>query len=279
MLKTFVMSDEEFQLMNEFLSEHMGMIFPEHKREILESRLQARLVELGFKHFMEYYVLLSYNANGEIRQLARHITNNETYFFREDYQIKALFEHGLDRLKEQNKDSRRFEFLSAGCSSGEEPYTLNIQFRENQFRCWGYEADIDAFDIDMDRLQIARKAEYGKNSLREVQEEQVQRYFLKSSSDPDKYVLKPNYRQGVRFVEGNILETSTYRLRTAYDLILCRNVLIYFSEASLHRAIMNFASCLRKGGYLFLGHSESIIGLTDAFEPVRLGNCIVYVKK
>ncbi len=268
------MSREEYEVLNEFITEQFGLHFPEHKKEILEARLSRRLEMLGLSSYMDYYLALQYNPNGELAALARAITNNETYFFRETHQLEALFESGLKMLEETSCGGQWLRLLSAGCSSGEEPYTLNMYARENQYRMLGTNVAIDAFDLEKDKIAIAEKGVYGLSSLRCANEEQFSRYFQRSS--PGQFALRSLYRSGVEFFTGNLLNVMTFYRNAPYDAVFCRNVLIYFSEPSLRKAISNFAQVLRPGGLLFLGHSESIIGVTPAFEAVRLGNCIAY---
>ncbi len=271
-----VMSPEEYELLNEYLSAHFGLSFPDHKKEILESRLAPRLRELKLTRFTDYYILLQYSTNGtsEIRNLARLVTNNETYFFRETHQFDALFSHALDELKARATEPEVLRVLVAGCSSGEEPYTFNIFAKENQFRMWGHRLEIQAFDLDADRVEQARQAEYGPSSMRSLDETQTAKYF--TTPAPQRYALKPMFRTGIEFSVGNILQLETYFHGQCFDAVFCRNVLIYFAELALHQAIAHFAQCLRPGGLLFLGHSESIIGVSKYFEPIRLGDTIVY---
>jgi len=276
MNSNLALNDEEYFLFNDFLMDHFGICFKNSKKEILESRMIPRLNELGFHQFMDYYHYLQFNNNGELNRLARLVTNNETYFFREDHQFTALFDHGLEAIKERNRESAVINTLCAGCSSGEEPYTLNMFAAENRNRMWGYTFQIHAFDIDTARLDMARKAQYGSYSLRTLPTNLVQRYFnrVNDSSDP-RFEVKPMYRQGITFAQGNIIDSVSY-LSAPFDVIFCRNVLIYFSEKALHKAIDHFASALKPGGLLFLGHSESIIGISQKFQPIKLGNCLAY---
>jgi len=271
-----IMTQEEFQLFNEILDSHFGLCFPESKKEILGSRLKPRLDTLKMRHYMDYYFTLQYNSNGseEISHLARLVTNNESYFFRETHQFEALFNHALDDIKKTCALPGAIRILCAGCSTGEEAYTLNIYAKENLYQMWGYAVEISAFDIDTDALQTAKEAAYGSNSFRFTDSEKLDRYFKKQNES--KHSVKENFRTGINFDQGNILKLETYKKLIPYDALFCRNVLIYFSEVSLHKAIDNFAQCLRPGGLLFLGHSESIIGISDKFESIRLGNCIVY---
>jgi chemotaxis protein methyltransferase CheR len=266
------MTQQEYELLNDFVGEKFGLNFPDHKREILEGKLRSRLSALRLQNYFDYYVHLQYDGTAELRNLAQVVTNNETYFFRETGQFSAFFEHALPQLRESKVESS-IRILCAGCSSGEEPYTVNIFAKENQFRMWGTSIQIDAFDIDESRLAIARRAVYGPSSFRMVDSEKIERYFTPSEGG---HAVKPMYRTNVDFREGNILARDTYRLPSSYDAIFCRNVLIYFSEATLRKAIDNFYLALKPGGFLFLGHSESIIGLTDRFQPVRLGDTVAY---
>ncbi len=268
------MSLEELALFNELFASRFGLHFPEHKREILANRLLPRLRANRLTRFSDYYLLLQYDLAPEQEVLISAITNNETYFFRETLQFEALQGDLLESLRASSPRAGQLRFLSAGCSSGEEPYTLNIFARRQSF---GRSADwlhIDAIDIDRERIDMARRAIYGPGALRALNEEQIQRHF--EPIDDQHFALRPAFRQGVRFAEANLLDLSTYRLAAGYDALFCRNVLIYFSEPALKTVIEHFALAVRPGGYLFLGHSESIIGLTKAFQAQRLGQCIAY---
>ena len=270
------MTTEEYHLFNELLSDNYGLFFPESKKCYLESRLKPRLETLRLRKYMDYYFLLQFNANGtnELENLARLVTNNESYFFRETHQFESMFIHAMNDIKKTCTSTDVIRVLIAGCSTGEEPYTLNIFAKENQYRFWGYSLEIDAFDIDTDALQIAKGAEYTERSLRFMDEESINKYFKKNSQK--RYLLKDMYRQGITFNWGNILKIDTYHRSFLYDVVFCRNVIIYFAESALRKAIENFAHCLRPGGYLFLGHSESIIGVSKSFEAIRMGNSIIY---
>lgn len=267
-----VLSTEELALFNEFFSSHFGLYFSEHKREILESRLLPRLRANRVQRFIDYYLLLQYDLERELDSLTQAITNNESYFFRETGQFEVLDRDLLYEL-ESHGISRQLRFLSAGCSSGEEPYTLNIYLREISGHIPA-DLRIDAFDLDQERLALARRGLYRSSSLRALDESQIGRYF--TAIDARNYELRGPYRRGVRFSFGNILDVTTFPPGVKYDVIFCRNVLIYFSETALKTAIDNFAKVIRHDGLLFLGHSESIIGLSKAFQAERLGQCIVY---
>ena len=268
-------TDEEFYLLNELIEENFGLSFPDHKRVVLAGRLRPRILALHLTSFKEYYLRLHSNVEGEMDVLAVLATNNETYLFREQNHFDALLHEGIPALRQDLAVRGTLRILCAGCSSGEEPYTINFYLRDAG-RHLGLEPSIDAFDIDSQRLAMARNASYRARSLREMTEDQVRRYL--EPSDEGRFDVKLAYRDGVRFSAGNIVDVSTYQGPLAYDVLFCRNVLIYFSEAALNRAIESFASVLRPGGLLFLGHSESIIGRSRRFESVRLGRSVVYRK-
>ncbi len=267
------LTTEELALFNELFANNFGIHFPEHKLEILESRLLPRLRANGVQRFMDYYLLLQYDLARELEPLTRAVTNNESYFFRETAQFEALGGTQLDELCQGGPRPGQLSFLCAGCSSGEEPYTLNIFVRGFPASLAGA-LTIEGIDIDSERLEMARRAIYRPTSLRALTPEQTSRYFIRHETDG--FELRETFRRGVQFHYGNILDSDSFPGHGHFDAVFCRNVLIYFSEPALKAAVENFARVVRPGGMLFLGHSESIIGLTTAFQAERIGSCIAY---
>ncbi|HEX2223254.1 MAG TPA: protein-glutamate O-methyltransferase CheR [Thermoanaerobaculia bacterium] len=282
------MSREEHRLLGDLIGARFGISFPPHKRRALEAKLRPRLETLGLPGFQEYYRLLrsspdlaggpsapnALNADTEWVHLAEQVTNNETFFFRETQQFTALFDEGLETLRPATALPGVLRLLCAGCSSGEEPYTLSIFASQSFVRLAGTVVAIDAFDIDPSRVEMARRAEYGPGALRTATPEQLERYFLPLPEG--RWALRSSFRSGVRFTRANILDLETFRGSLSYDAVFCRNVLIYFSEEAIRRAVDHFATVLRPGGLLFLGASESIIGLSDCFETVRFTGTLGY---
>lgn len=265
------MSSEELALFNELISQRFGIHFPEHKREILETRLIPRLQANHVRRFIDYYLLLQFDLDREMGPLTQAITNNESYFFRETQQFEALDLAMLDEL-EAGGVQGKLRFLSAGCSSGEEPYSLNIFLRE-PIRGSRRDLHIDACDLDLSHLDKARRGVYRPNSLRALSPRQTRLYF--SSLDDGTFELRPRFRHGIEFHHGNLLDPDLLIPRR-YDVVFCRNVLIYFTDRAMLKAIDNFAQKVRLGGLLFLGHSESIIGLHPKFQAERIGQSIAY---
>lgn len=270
------LTQEVYLLLNELIADRYGIEFPEHRKEILEARLRPRVETLRLPGFWDYYLHVQADNNGERQRLAELVTNNETFFFRETRQLECFLTEAAPRLKPAGGTLR---VLCAGCSSGEEPYTLRILSRQGaagQGAPGSVPLAIDAFDIDAGRIATARRAEYGHNSLRQLSPEQLETYFQKTGGE--RWTLRPEHRTDIRFAWGNLVEPSTFAGGGLYDAVFCRNVLIYFSAAALLRAVASFADVLRPGGLLFLGASESIIGLSDRFETVRLPATIAYRK-
>jgi chemotaxis protein methyltransferase CheR len=269
------MTLEEFLLLDELIAGEIGISFPEHQRELLAARLRPRLQALHLRHFHDYYLQLQCDLGGERARLAELIANHETYFFREMKQIEALFAHALAGLRTAAAPAA-LRLLCAGCSSGEEPYTLAICARQHRCGLAGTSLRIDAFDADASRLDMARRALYGPGSLRATSDELRQRCFTPRGAES--WELNQAHRRGPRFFQGNIIDLHSFTADGPYDVVFCRNVLIYFSEAALRQAVDHFATVLRPGGLLFVGTCESIIGLSSRLETVRLGPAIAYRK-
>ena len=270
------MTAEEHLLLNEVIERQFGLSFAPAKKEFLESRLRPRLASLHLRRFIDYYLLLQYDLNGELEHLARLITNNETYFFREVYQFEGLFTDGLAELRKTGAASGangELRMLCAGCSSGEEPYTLNIYAREASARAplrWS----THAFDIDVDRLRMAKEAVYGVGSMRSTTEEQKAQYF--SAFAADRWQLRRSFREGVEFHYGNILDVGSFQKTQPYDVVFCRNVLIYFGPSLRDRVLGVLQMGLRRGGFLCLGANESLPATFGGVFSTFAGNERIY---
>ena len=271
-------TDYEFRLFQDYIHDYCGIFFDDAKAETLMSRLTFRMKLLGIDAFMEYYNYLRFNprAAEEAADLIPHLTNNETYFFRELSQLGFL----VERLKEKAAGFRqgggKLRILSCGCSSGEEAYTLSILLDEAGVYdcCRGIE--IIGLDIDRKVVDKARLGEYTGYSLRATDNPRIDKYFSHSG---DKYVLKDSVKERVRFRLGNLLDPETYSGFDGLDAVICRNVFIYFSDSAIRRIVESFHGCLSDTGYLLLGHSESLTRITDIFYPKRHPGVIVYSKK
>jgi chemotaxis protein methyltransferase CheR len=273
------LSEEEFRLLRDFVHERFGLYFDEAQRSSLRSRLAPRLALLGLLSFEDYYRYLRFAPERaeEQQRMVSHLTNNETYFFREQPQLNVFASHVLREIKERRSRSgeRRVHVLSAGCSTGEEPFTLAmILFDSGQF-FWGWDVKVTGLDVDEAALEKARRGLYHQNSLRTVTAPMLERHFLHEGP-----AVRPrdSVRKTVEFRAGNLLDPASYDGLSSLDAIFCRNVLIYFSDAAVQRAVSLFHERLAPGGYLFLGHAESLARVASAFRPIRFQGAIVYQK-
>jgi len=266
--------EAEWRLLTGLIESRFGLCFPGIRREILESRLRDRLQELHLESYHEYYRYLRAHPQreAEFGQLACRITNNETYFFREAHHFEVLTREIVPPLLPQLR-SRPLRLLSAGCSSGEEAYSLAITLQNAALDRAGVTWEIDACDVNAERIARARAGIYEESALRACDPETRARYFTQAGG---RYRLNDRHRAGVRFLEVNLAAPGAPLLAGTYDAILCRNLLIYFSHEAFDGLIRQFAGWLRPGGYLLLGHAESLIDRGTEFEPVCLPDAVVY---
>ena len=263
----------------EHLPERFGLFFDESHRASLRARLAPRLALLGLPSFEDYYRHLRFapERGEEQQRMVSHLTNNETYFFREQPQLNVFATHVLRSIKERRSRTgeRRIHVLSAGCSTGEEPLTLAmILFDSGQF-FWGWDVQVTGLDVDEAALDKARRGLYHQNSLRAVTPPLLERHFAAEGAGVR---VRDSVRKAVSFRAGNLLDPQSYDGLAPLDALFCRNVLIYFSDASVQRAVSLFQEALAPGGYLFLGHAESLARVTSAFLPIRFQGAIVYQK-
>jgi chemotaxis protein methyltransferase CheR len=270
------LSDEEWKLLSDLFTAHFGLIFPPARRDMLEFRLRARVQALHLASFGEYYRYLARHPDrdAELRELPRVITNSETYFFREAHQFEILTDHVVPQLS--RPPGRPLRVLSAGCSSGDEVYSIVISLQNAGIGRLGTAAwKVDACDLNPVRVLQAQEGVYDAAALRACDEAMRKLYFEEKDG---RYVLRPRHREGARFFEANLIGAEPDLPNAPYDVIFCRNVLIYFSDEAFDQAISRFNGWLMPGGYLFLGHAESLIGRRDDFRPVRTGSSIIYQK-
>jgi chemotaxis protein methyltransferase CheR len=267
-------SEEEFRKVSEFLYRRTGMVFAESKRYYAHRRIADRMAALGLSNFSAYFHHLRADSNGEVEQFINAFTVNETYFYREDHQLRCMT---VDLLRERATVKPRgepYRIWSVPCSSGEEPYSLAMWLLENWPEVDTHEIEIVGSDIDTDCLEAARAGEYGARALMRLSPSLVKKYFEPSGAD--RWRLVSDLRDSVQFTAVNLVEPGETAAQGTFDIIFCRNVLIYFDDASRRIASENLYESLAPGGFICLGHTESMSRISPLFEVRRFADAIVY---
>jgi len=272
------MDDGVFAKLRDMVYELTGLYFDERKKYFFNRRVEQRIEAVGATSALDYYQMIRYgNDADELRELAEALTTNETYFFREYPQLKSFAEDILPEVLEQKqrRGDRVLRLWSAGCSTGEEPYTLAIILREmiEDFSRW--DVSLTATDLSREALRCAKRGVYSERSVKDVPTVYFHRYFQPLNGG---WRLDPSIMAMVRFQYANLLDVSVVQSLSDLDFIFCRNVLIYFDDASRRRVVASFYDALRPGGFIFLGHSESVSRITSAFRLIRRGDTLAYVK-
>jgi len=272
------MSHEEFRLLRDFVYQYCGLHFKEESKYLLEKRLGRRLQQLRLKTFRDYYFQLRYSPQKEqeLTELLNLITTNETYFFREDFQLKAFVEEILPEIRQRKLagSDRRLRIWSAGCSTGEEPYTVAMLLLE--MGIWdGWQVDIVGTDICQRVLHAARQGVYGESAFRSTKEIYRQRYFC---PEEGLYRVSDRVKELVTISHLNLLDQARVSFLGHFDIVFCRNVIIYFDQVAKRRVIESFHQRLHPEGFLLLGHSESLMNLSNAFQLRHLNHDMVYQK-
>lgn len=271
------LNDEEFRLFGEWLVEEYGLRFYPDKRDILRARLEPRRVELGFDTFEQLYFHLKFHPEREQerQRLLPHLTNNESYFFRERSQLDMLREEVLPQLRDRLRQAgeREIRIMSAGCAAGEEAYTLAIVTQQTGLFAAPWRVRVTGIDLDPRALERAACGEYTNHAFRGVADEVRERYFRRAD---DTWAIDPAIRSAVEFRRANLVSRSWVPDLAPQHVVFCRNVLIYFDDESITRAAGAFYDVLAPGGYLFLGHAETLSRIPNRFQVVRRPGAIFY---
>ena len=272
---------KDFASIRDEVYRKLGLYFEDTKVYFIQKRLEKRMEVLSMDSFADYAFLLRYgDADGrEMQALANLITTNETYMFREFDQLQAFADHCLPMILKplEAANDRRLRIWSAGCSSGEEPYTLAVILREVMHDCQAWDIKIKATDVDQVRLEMARRAVYDERSVKEIPSEYFDRHVTRLPAGY--FGIKPETAKLVEIEHLNLNDRMAMRSMRQFDFIFCRNVLIYFDDASRKAVVDHFYNALKPGGFIFLGHSESVGRISTAFKLLRVGQNLVYRKE
>ncbi|MBU1230798.1 MAG: protein-glutamate O-methyltransferase [Proteobacteria bacterium] len=263
------MDDRIFERFSLFIKNELGIKMPSSKKTLLEARLQKRLRELCMTSHEEYceYLFSPQGMERELANLVDVVTTNTTDFFREPKHFELLSGTVLPELLSRRGASNHVNIWSAGCSSGEEPYTLSMVLSEYSRLNAGFSFSILASDISNKVLGMAARAIYPEAKIEPIPLELRKRYLLRSKDRTRQVVrIAPEVRNHIRFRRLNFMEDFSFD--NQLDIIFCRNVVIYFDRQTQEMLFSRFCRKLSPGGYLFIGHSESLAGMDLPLEPV-----------
>ncbi len=269
-------SREDFYRFREFFYRKTGIWFDDTKRYFVDKRLVERIVATNSDNFRNYFVMLRFQKSGEeLQELINSMTVNETYFFREEYQLKCMINSILPEIVKEKRDSSPIRIWSIPSSSGEEPYSIAIYLLEYWTGIDQWDVEIISSDIDTNILMSAQRGVYSQRSVQHLPPHILAKYF---KSTDEGYEICDDLKDVVEFTRVNLidpLETRSYR---NFDIIFCRNLLIYFDERSRRIAAENLYDAMKAGGYILLGHTESISRISSLFKVCKFPEAIVYKK-
>ena len=270
-------TEEEFQKFRDFFYRKTGIHFEENKRYFVDKRLIDRILATNNTSFRNYFVMLRFETSGkELQQLINIMTVNETYFFREEYQFTCLVNSVLNEIVTRKRPSEPIRIWSLPSSSGEEPYSLAIYLLEYWPKVDDYNIELIASDIDTTMLEKARQGRYDQRSIAHLPPPLLRKYF--TALYDGSYQINDDLRQSVDFTQVNLSDLAQMRAYRDFDVVFCRNLLIYFDDTSRRIAAETLFNALRPGGFICLGHSESMSRITPLFKVRKFPEAIVYQK-
>ncbi|MBZ0070727.1 MAG: protein-glutamate O-methyltransferase [Gammaproteobacteria bacterium] len=264
--REFHFTDQNFELLRRIAFEHTGIVLGENKRQMMYGRLARRIRQLGLDSFDAYCARLEQDADSELGELINAITTNLTSFFRENHHFEHLARAALPEVMAANAATRRLRIWSAGCSTGEEAYSIAMTLAETA-NLSGWDARILATDIDTNVVATADTGIYAADRVQGMDPKRVKRWFERGTGETAGRlrVTRP-LRERIAFRPLNLL--GSWPLRGPFDIIFCRNVVIYFDKETQRKLFARYADILAPHGYLYIGHSETLFKISDRFRPV-----------
>jgi len=269
--REFAFSEADFQFIREMVREHIGIKIPPAKKDMVYSRLVRRLRQLKLESFDSYCQLLRQSPGEELVEFTNALTTNLTSFFREGHHFAYLAESVIPELMRRNAAQRRLRIWSAGCSTGEEPYSIAMVLRESMPEIDRWDVRVLATDLDSNVIETGKQGIYREERISALPARRRQRWFLRGRGERQGLVrVRPEVRELVHFRQLNLLRE--WPMRGLFDVIFCRNVVIYFDKPTQSRLFARFAEHMPEESHLFVGHSESLFKVTDKFR--LLGNTV-----
>ena len=265
--REFQFSDKDFDRVRGYVRSHTGINLSDEKRELVYGRLSRRLRQLGINSFAGYCDLLESGDETELENFTNAITTNLTSFFRENHHFEYLRDTALPEIMQRNAGTRRIRIWSAGCSSGEEPYSIAMTVAETVPAVAGWDLKILATDLDSNMVATAAAGIYTASRIEGIDARRRKRWFLRGKGrNADKVRVSPELRRLITFKRLNLMQE--WPMRGPMDLIFCRNVIIYFDKPTQAVLMDRYADMLRPDSHLFVGHSESLFKVTERFKLV-----------
>lgn len=272
-------TDTEYGQIRDYFYKRCGIYFDDSKRYFVDKRVISRINATGLANFRSYFSFLRFEPEQkELQHLVNLMTVNETYFFREEYQLRAMVHGALQDVVKDKSPGDTLRIWSLPCSTGEEPYSIALYLLEYWPALAHYDVEIIGSDIDTRVLQKARRGEYSARSVKNLPKHIRQKYFDMDTSR-DTYQLKQELRECVGFAKVNLNDDQSMQSFGKFDLIFCRNLLIYFDDLSRRQAAERLFDALNPGGILFLGHSESMSKMSSLFKVRRYHETTGYKKE
>jgi chemotaxis protein methyltransferase CheR len=268
------LSDDLFDKFVKLIYKKAGLHYEYIKKYFVQKRIEKRAELLGMESLNDYFMLLKFSdGTSEFDNLINDLTVNETYFFRDFPQLRNFAEDVLPEALKAKENRKKIKIWCAACSSGEEPYTLSIILLEMLEKPEEWEIQILASDINTEVLQSAKIGLYESRSVKDVPPEYLEKYFIKRL---DKYLISSKVRKPITFKQINLMDECEFSNINNCDFIFCRNCLIYFDDVSRKSVLSNFYESLIPGGFVFLGHSESVGRISSAYKVQKIGDTIAY---
>lgn len=273
-----VIRDEDFLVFREYFYRKTGIMFADNKRYFVDKRLQHLMTQGGHRSFRGYFDTVCSRSDARAMQsLVNAMTVNETYFYREEYQFKCLVQSMLPELTRTRPRGDTVKIWSVPCSTGEEPYSIAFYLLEHWSQVDDFNIEIFASDIDTEVMQRAKLGIYATRSLQNVSKQTLAKYTT-DVGDGNRQVIEP-LRNSIHFSRVNLLDLPRGdRVHNAIDVVFCRNVLIYFDDVSRRTAAEALFETLRPGGFVCLGHSESMSRISSLFQMRKFADVIVHQK-
>ncbi len=276
--KNTLITDSEFARFRDFFYRKTGIRFEDNKRYFVDKRILGRMAKTEHDNFRSYFTDLRFQRNGaELQELINVMTVNETYFFREEYQLQCMVESVLDEIVRKKKDGSDLRIWSIPSSTGEEPYSIALYLLEYWAGINDVDIEIVSSDIDTKVLDRCRRGMYNQRSVNHLPKKILKQYF-KEQPDGKYFQIDQDLRETIDFTKVNLSNSNETKEYRNFDLIFCRNLLIYFDDKSRRQAADVFYDALNPGGFIFLGHSESMSRISSLFKVRKFPKAMAYQK-